>query len=109
MIQILVLKNGQEVLGECESRQVTMFNDTCEIAHVVKKPHLILMSQQGPILMPWLSYSTDHADGIELFGSDVLLIVTPTEILRNKYIEVTTGLVAGQPAKAAYSGLHLAE
>lgn len=100
MIGILVLKSGQEVLAELEL--VSPF-------YTIKKPQLIMVTQQGIMMVPWLMYTKCYTDGITISETDVLAHVEPNDEMRNKYIEITTGVKVVQTQTPPFGGLKLTE
>ena len=100
MISLIVMKNGQEILTEAELKNPF---------YTIKKPLLIMVTQQGIALVPWLMYTKSFTDGIVISETDVLAHVEPNDEMRNQYIKMTTGLTVVETPKAPFSGLKLTD
>lgn len=77
------LTTGEEMVAQVVNQQ----QDTCEIKH----PIIVGLGPQGLQLMPGL-FSANLEKNLQINTAAIVIVATPRDDIRNKYIEVTTGI-----------------
>lgn len=77
------LTTGEEMVAQVVDQQ----QDVCEIRH----PIMVALGPQGLQLMPGL-FSANLEKTLQINTSTVVIVAQVRDDIRNKYIEVTTGI-----------------